>query len=186
MTIDTTDPGQMIVVDGGEGDDEIDARGMTKDKTQPFLIGGPGKDVVIGSPGQDVISGGTGVDVAFLAGGLDTYSGSPATAATSSRAGRAPTSCGWTARPRRDASASPRSGAAPARRSTPRSSTPAASSGSTSSPAGGADTMRVDDMSGTDVTHVDLTLALARNLTTRDGSADSVPSTARTATTRSR
>ena len=46
---------------------------MTKDKTQPFLFGGPGKDVIIGSPGQDVISGGLGVDVALLGGGLDTF-----------------------------------------------------------------------------------------------------------------
>ena len=72
VTINTTDPGQKVVVDGGEGDDEIDASTMTKDKTQPFLFGGPGKDVIVGSPGQDVVTGGTGVDVAFLAGGLDT------------------------------------------------------------------------------------------------------------------
>ena len=58
MTVDTTDPGQKIVVDGGDGDDEIDASLMTKDKTQPFLFGGPGKDVIVGSPGQDVITGG--------------------------------------------------------------------------------------------------------------------------------
>ena len=73
VTIDTTDPGQKVVVDGGEGDDEIDASTMTKDKTQPFLFGGPGKDFLLGSPGQDVITGGTGVDVALLLGGLDTF-----------------------------------------------------------------------------------------------------------------
>jgi hypothetical protein len=41
-------------------------------------------------------------------------------------------------------------------------------------PAAGADQMHVADMSGTDADHVDFLLTLARGLTTRDGSPDSV------------
>src|SRR4029079_7949988 len=77
VAIDTTDPGQKLVIDGGEGDDQIDASTMIKDKTQPFLLGGPGKDLLIGSPGQDVVSGGPGVDVLLLGGGLDTARWAP-------------------------------------------------------------------------------------------------------------
>ena len=65
--------GQKIVIDGRDGDDTIDATAVAKDKTQPFLEGGPGKDLLAGSPGQDVVSGGQGNDVALLRGGLDTF-----------------------------------------------------------------------------------------------------------------
>ena len=69
--------GQKIVIDGRDGDDTIDATAVAKDKTQPFLEGGPGKDLLAGSPGQDVVSGGQGNDVALLSGGLDTFNWLP-------------------------------------------------------------------------------------------------------------
>jgi Ca2+-binding RTX toxin-like protein len=66
------EPGDRLEIDGGAGEDTIDARGMFKDKLQPFLSGGADKDVLRGSPGQDVVTGGSGDDLAFLGGGLDT------------------------------------------------------------------------------------------------------------------
>ena len=88
------EPGDRLTINGRDGDDILDARDMTKDKLQPFLNGGLGKDTLGGSPGQDVVTGGLGDDFAFMGDGLDTFDvGPPATAATSSKAERAPTSC---------------------------------------------------------------------------------------------
>jgi hypothetical protein len=174
VTVDTTDPGQKIVVDGGEGDDEIDASGMTKDKTQPFLFGGPGKDVIVGSPGQDVITGGTGVDVAFLAGGLDTYTWVAGDGGDIVEGGAG------TDFLRMDGT-----GAGESYSVAPIGGRVRAAVNSEVLdlgglerldvlPAGGADQMHVADMSGTDVDHVDFLLTLARGTITRDGSPDSV------------
>jgi hypothetical protein len=73
LRLSNAEPGDRLAINGREGDDEIDAFQMAKDKLQPFLDGGPGKDVLRGSPGQDEITGGQGNDVAFLAAGLDTF-----------------------------------------------------------------------------------------------------------------
>jgi len=67
------EPGDRLRIDGRDGDDTIDASAMAKDKFQPFLTGGAGKDVLVGSPGQDVVTGGPGVDVGLLRDGLDTF-----------------------------------------------------------------------------------------------------------------
>lgn len=174
VTIDTTDPGQKIVVDGGEGDDEINATGMPKDKTQPFLLGGPGKDVIVGSPGQDVITGGLGIDVAFLAGGLDTYNWVAGDGGDIVEGGLGTdflrmdgTSAG------ESYSIAPIGG-----RTRAALNTEVLDLGDVERldifPASGSDQMHVADMSGTDVTNVDFQLALARNKTTHDGSPDSV------------
>ena len=63
----------MLALDARDGDDTIDAQGITKDKLQPILTGGGGKDFIIGTPGQDTVAGGIGADVAYLGGGLDTF-----------------------------------------------------------------------------------------------------------------
>ncbi len=65
--------GTMLALDARDGDDTIDAQGITKDKLQPILTGGGGKDFIIGTPGQDTVAGGIGADVAYLGGGLDTF-----------------------------------------------------------------------------------------------------------------
>ena len=65
--------GTMLALDARDGDDTIDAQGITKDKLQPILTGGGGKDFIVGTPGQDTIAGGIGADVAYLGGGLDTF-----------------------------------------------------------------------------------------------------------------
>ena len=65
--------GTKLALDARDGDDTIDAQGITKDKLQPILTGGGGKDFIIGTPGQDTVAGGIGADVAYLGGGLDTF-----------------------------------------------------------------------------------------------------------------
>jgi Ca2+-binding RTX toxin-like protein len=174
VAIDTTDPGQKIVVDGGEGDDEINASGMTKDETQPFLLGGPGKDVILGSPGQDVITGGLGVDVAFLAGGLDTYTWVPGDGGDIVEGGAGTDFLQMDGTTAGDGfSVTPIGGRARAALGSEVLDTSDVERLDLF-PAAGPDQIHVADMSGTDVTHVELTLALARNLTTRDGSQDFV------------
>ena len=69
--------GEKITIDARDGADTIDATGLERDKVQPSLKGGAGKDVIVGSPGDDRIAGGTGVDVAFMRGGLDTFTWAP-------------------------------------------------------------------------------------------------------------
>ncbi|HEX6024852.1 MAG TPA: hypothetical protein VFZ00_22870 [Solirubrobacter sp.] len=73
MSVGGAEPGDRLEIDGGNGDDTIDASAMFKDKLQPFINGGAGKDILVGSPGQDVITGGFGDDVAFMREGLDTF-----------------------------------------------------------------------------------------------------------------
>jgi hypothetical protein len=65
--------GQKLLISGGGGDDEIVATAVERDRTQPILDGGVGKDTIVGSPGQDDIAGGQGVDVVHMGGGLDTF-----------------------------------------------------------------------------------------------------------------
>ena len=155
-------PGQKVVVDGGEGADEIDASTMTKDKTQPFLLGGPGKDVIVGSPGQDVVTGGTGVDVAFLAGGLDTYTWAAGDGGDIVEGGAG------TDFLRMDGTAANETFSVE-----PIGSRTRVAAGAETVdlgdlerldvlPGPGADLMRVGDMSGTDVTNVDFMLTVAR------------------------
>jgi Ca2+-binding RTX toxin-like protein len=174
VTVDTTDPGQKIVVDGSEGDDEIDAHEMTKDKTQPFLLGGPGTDVVIGSPGQDVITGGTGVDVALLGGGLDTYTWVAGDGNDIVEGGVGTDFLRMDGTSAAESfTVGPVGGRAVAARDNERLDLGGLERLDVL-PGGGPDQMHVADMSGTDVTNVDFLLTLARGTVTRDGSPDSV------------
>ena len=78
-TVNLIDPerGEKFAIDARDGDDTIDATGLTRDTLQPTLKGGAGKDTIIGSPGDDTIAGGTDVDVALMGGGLDTFTWAP-------------------------------------------------------------------------------------------------------------
>ncbi|MBE2319717.1 hypothetical protein DVA67_027355 [Solirubrobacter sp. CPCC 204708] len=73
ISILNAEPGDRLPIFAGNGDDTVDASKMAKDKLQPFLEGGSGKDVLVGSPGQDQIIGGSGTDVALMGEGLDTF-----------------------------------------------------------------------------------------------------------------
>ena len=54
-TVNVIDPerGEKLAIDARDGGDTIDATGIAKDKLQPILKGGAGKDTIIGSPGDD-------------------------------------------------------------------------------------------------------------------------------------
>ncbi len=65
--------GTKLAIDAGDGDDTVDAQGITKDKLQPIMTGGGGKDFIRGTEGQDTVAGGIGADVTYLGGGLDTF-----------------------------------------------------------------------------------------------------------------
>ena len=78
-TVNLIDPerGTKFAIDARDGDDTVDATGLTRDAVQPTLKGGAGRDTIIGSSSDDQIAGGTGVDVALMGGGLDTFTWAP-------------------------------------------------------------------------------------------------------------
>ena len=78
-TVNLIDPerGTKFAIDARDGDDTVEATGITRDTLQPTLKGGAGRDTIIGSSGDDTIAGGTGVDVALMGGGLDTFGWGP-------------------------------------------------------------------------------------------------------------
>src|SRR5262249_58812161 len=55
-----------LVVDGGAGNDTIDASTLNPGQINLTINGGAGNDTIIGSGGNDVVNGGTGNDVARL------------------------------------------------------------------------------------------------------------------------
>jgi Ca2+-binding RTX toxin-like protein len=66
-----------LQVNGGQGDDTIDASGV--DGSGPLLAinGGSGIDHIVGSAGADLVNGGQGNDVALLGAGDDTFVWNP-------------------------------------------------------------------------------------------------------------
>ena len=54
-----------LVVNGGAGNDTIDASKLHAGQVNLTLNGGDGDDKIIGSAGNDVVNGGKGSDVAF-------------------------------------------------------------------------------------------------------------------------
>src|SRR4029077_20362159 len=55
-----------LVINGGAGDDTIDASGLGAGHIGLQINGGDGTDTLIGSAGNDLISGGQGNDVALM------------------------------------------------------------------------------------------------------------------------
>jgi Ca2+-binding RTX toxin-like protein len=66
-----------LTVSGVEGDDVVDASGVTAGSMLLTLNGGFGDDVLIGGEGDDVISGAEGDDVLLGGDGVDTLDGGP-------------------------------------------------------------------------------------------------------------
>ncbi len=146
------EPGDRLTINGRDGDDVIDAREMTKDKLQPFLNGGLGKDTLGGSPGQDVVTGGLGDDFAFMGEGLDTFEWVPGDGSDIVEGG-----AGTDFLRMNGSGANERFVVSPLGGRTILTRDVAAIRMDTGDverfdvmPAGGADTMVVDDMSGTD------------------------------------
>jgi Ca2+-binding RTX toxin-like protein len=66
-----------LTVDGGAGDDTINASGFAKDSLHLTLSGGLGVDKFIGSAGNDTFIGGDGDDLALMGAGDDTFIWNP-------------------------------------------------------------------------------------------------------------
>ena len=66
-----------LVVNGGAGNDTIDASKLHAGQVSLTLNGGDGNDRIIGSEGNDVVNGGQGSDVAFLGAGDDIFVWNP-------------------------------------------------------------------------------------------------------------
>ena len=168
--------GTRLLIDGGNGDDTVDASGLVKDRLQPELRGSAGKDIVVGSPGQDVAGGGIGDDVVFLAGGLDTATWGPGEGSDIVEGGAGTDFLSMTGSGAAERfEVAPVGGRALVLRDV---DGVRLDTGDVERldllPGTGPDTVQVRDLSGTDVTHVDVALARARATTDRDGAADSV------------
>jgi Ca2+-binding RTX toxin-like protein len=170
------EPGDRLTINGRDGEDQIDASTMTKDKLQPFLDGGPAKDILVGSPGQDEITGGAGDDVAFMRDGLDTFKWQAGDGSDVVEGGAGDDFLRMNGSGANEAfAASPIGGRI---RVTRDIANIVMDTGDVERfdimPAGGADSMRVDDLSGTDAKVVSWELAPFRGTTASDGAKDSV------------
>src|SRR5262245_50559029 len=64
-------------VNGGAGDDELEASGLSAGAIKLVLDGGDGNDIIIGSAGDDILFGGAGDDVIIGGGGNDVIDAGP-------------------------------------------------------------------------------------------------------------
>jgi predicted ester cyclase len=67
----------QLTVNGGTGNDTIDASAVVAGAMALTINGGAGNDTIIGSAGNDLVNGGTGNDVALLGVGNDTFVWNP-------------------------------------------------------------------------------------------------------------
>ena len=78
VTVDGAEPlNDSLVVNGGAGNDSIDASHLHAGQVSLTLNGGDGDDRIVGSAGNDVVNGGKGSDVAFLGAGNDVFVWNP-------------------------------------------------------------------------------------------------------------
>jgi Ca2+-binding RTX toxin-like protein len=78
VTISGAEPlNDSLIVNGGAGNDTIDASKLHAGQVNLTLNGGDGDDKIIGSAGNDVVNGGKGSDVAFLGAGNDVFVWNP-------------------------------------------------------------------------------------------------------------
>src|SRR5258707_6946150 len=74
VTISGADAGtDSLVVNGGLGDDVLDASNLTAGRVNLTLNGGDGNDTITGSGGNDLVVGGRGNDMALLGAGDDSF-----------------------------------------------------------------------------------------------------------------
>jgi Ca2+-binding RTX toxin-like protein len=67
----------QLRVNGGDGDDVLEASGLAAGAIQLMLDGGDGDDILVGSAGDDVLLGGEGDDVIIGGGGNDVIDAGP-------------------------------------------------------------------------------------------------------------
>jgi Ca2+-binding RTX toxin-like protein len=78
VTLANADTGDSLVVNGGAGNDTIDASGLRAGQITNLTInGGDGNDFITGSAGDDTVIGGRGNDTALLGAGNDTFVWNP-------------------------------------------------------------------------------------------------------------
>jgi Ca2+-binding RTX toxin-like protein len=78
VTIAHADAGDVLAVNGGGGNDVIDASAIKAGQLVSLNInGGDGNDTITGSAGNDIVNGGRGNDVANLGAGDDTFVWNP-------------------------------------------------------------------------------------------------------------
>ena len=66
-----------LVVNGGAGDDSIDASSVAAGHVNLTLNGGDGNDLIVGSAGDDLVNGGRGNDTTLMGDGNDTFVWNP-------------------------------------------------------------------------------------------------------------
>jgi Ca2+-binding RTX toxin-like protein len=71
------DATDQLTINGGAGNDTIDASAVVAGSMALTINGGAGNDTIIGSQGNDLVIGGTGNDVASLGAGNDTFVWNP-------------------------------------------------------------------------------------------------------------
>src|SRR5262249_51657294 len=77
IVVTNADATDQLTVNGGAGDDTIDASAVVAGAMALTINGGAGNDTIVGSQGDDVVVGGTGNDLAFLGAGNDTFVWNP-------------------------------------------------------------------------------------------------------------
>jgi Ca2+-binding RTX toxin-like protein len=78
MTVNGVEPGNdTLTINGGGGNDTIDASKLHAGQVNLNLNGGDGNDTIIGSAGNDLVNGGRGNDVALLGAGDDAFVWNP-------------------------------------------------------------------------------------------------------------
>jgi len=78
MTIAHADSGDSLILNGGAGNDIIDASAIKAGQLANLTInGGDGNDTIVGSAGNDTVLGGRGNDVANMGAGDDTFIWNP-------------------------------------------------------------------------------------------------------------
>src|SRR5207253_91533 len=78
VTVKGVEPGNdTLTINGGAGNDTIDASKLHAGQVNLTLNGGDGNDTIIGSAGNDLVTGGRGNDVALLGAGDDAFVWNP-------------------------------------------------------------------------------------------------------------
>ena len=176
---------ENLVVNANGGNDSFGATGnlaalikVTRRRRagDDTLLGSNGADLLLGGDGNDFIDGQQGNDIALMGAATTSSVGTPATAATSSRARTASTRCCSTAAPgMRIFALSANGGRALFTRNLGNIVMDINDVETVNLNAlGGTDTVTVNDLSGTDVTQVNVNLAGTIGGTAGDAAADTV------------